>query len=174
MKIALSKKIVRVIKNKKKLQEEFNVEINIKDKEVTVTGSPENEYMAIQAIEALDLGFPYSDSLLVKNEVILLEKINIKDHTKKTDLPRIRGRIIGKNGKALKTLSELTDCSIELKDNTIGIIGETENIEKATKAIISIIQGAKHSATYKYLEKNQSEPIYDLGLKQEFSHNKKL
>jgi len=94
------------------------------------------------------------------------EIINIKEHTNRKDLARIRARIIGTRGKALKTLSDLTECNFEIKENRIGIIGDVENIENAQKAIISIIKGAKHSNIYSFLEKHHPEPIIDLGLKE--------
>ena len=96
----------------------------------------------------------------------LFEIINIKDHTKRKDLKRIRARIIGKKGKALGTLHQLTKCNFELKDNSVGIIGDPEFIENAQEAIISIIRGSKHSNVYSNLEKHQVKPIVDLGLKE--------
>jgi len=78
----------------------------------------------------------------------------------------VRGRIIGKNGKAIKTLSDLTKCYLELKDNELGIIGNEEHIELAIESTIQLIGGSKHANVYKGLEKNQPEMIYDLGLKE--------
>ncbi len=159
-------KVPRIIKNKKKLEEEFNIKIKNRGKEVTIEGTPEDEYIAEKVIDALNFGFPFSIALLIKKEDNLLEIINIKDHTKRRDLKRIRARIIGKKGKALGTLHQLTKCNFELKDNYVGIIGDPEFIENAQEAIISIIRGSKHSNVYSNLEKHQIKPIVDLGLKE--------
>ena len=91
--------------------------------------------------------------------------MNIKDYTKRKDLKSVRARIIGKKGKTLKTLSDLSRCSFELKDNFVGIIGPSEHIENAQNGIISIVQGSKQSNVYKFLEGNQIREEIDLGLK---------
>jgi len=156
---------VRIIKGKKKLEEKLKIKIEIKGSQVSIEGKPEDEYLAEQVIEALDLGFPFSHAIQLLEEDLMIETINIKNHTKRRDLERIRGRIIGTKGKTLKTLSELTGCHLELKDNTIGLIGPPENIKIATEAIISIIQGSKQANVYSFLERNHPKPIIDLGLK---------
>ena len=65
----------------------------------------------------------------------------------------------------MRTLSNLTNCYLEIKDNEVGIIGNPENIKTATEAIISMIKGSKHGNVYSFLEKNKVKPIEDLGLK---------
>lgn len=159
-------KVPRIIKNKKKLEEELNIKIKNRGKEVVIEGTPENEYVAEKVIDALNFGFPFSTALLIKKEENLFEIINIKDHTKRRDLKRIRARIIGKKGKTLGTLHQLTKCHFELKDNYVGIIGDPEYMENAQEAIISIIHGSKHANVYSNLEKHQIKPVVDLGLKE--------
>ena len=104
--------------------------------------------------------------MLIKKEDSMFEIINIKDHTKRKDLKRIRARIIGTKGKTLKILCNLTECHFELKDNHIGIIGNPECIKKAQDAVISIIHGAKQSNIYGLMKRNKIKPIPDLGLKE--------
>lgn len=162
----ISEKIPRILKTKKQLEKKLNLKISNRGKEIYLEGNPEDEYIGEKVIEAIEFGFPINATLLIKEEDFLFEKVNIKEHTPKKDLERIRGRIIGKSGKALKTLSSLTDCFFELKDNEIGIIGSSENIANAKNAIISIIQGSKHANVYAHLEKNKPLPITDLGLKE--------
>ena len=79
--------------------------------------------------------------------------------------------MIGKNGKVLAALSQLTKCSLEIKDNTLGIIGNPEDMKPAIDAIIQIIQGSKHANVYKSLEKRKDEPILDWGLKEKRNKN---
>ncbi|MAH03610.1 hypothetical protein CMI39_02375 [Candidatus Pacearchaeota archaeon] len=165
MKTILSEKLPRIIKNKKRLEEKLNLKITNRGKEVTVKGNPENEYLAEKVIDAINFGFSLKTSMLIKEEDNIFEIINIKDHTKRKDLERIRARIIGTKGKTLKTLSELTKCHFELNENHIGIIGDPEYIENAQNAIISIIKGSKQSNVYNFLEKHQVKEVIDLGLK---------
>ena len=142
------------------------VKIKNRGKEVIIDGKPEDEYVAEAVIKALEFGFPFSVAMSIKEQDYMFEIINIKDHTNRRDLGRIRARIIGKQGKALKTISNLTKCYFELKDNSIGIIGDPEYMKNAQEAIISLIKGSKHSNVYSYLEKHHVEPIIDLGLKE--------
>lgn len=165
MKTILSEKILRIIKNKKRLEKILDVKISIKNQEVEIDGTPENEHDATQVIDALNFGFPFKAAISIKEEEKVLEIINIKEYTKTSNLERIRARIIGKGGKTLKTLSKLTNCYIELKENQIGVIGNPENLETILEGIIEIIQGSKHGNVYKGIEKNQPVPIEDLGLK---------
>lgn len=162
-----SEKIPRIIKNKKKLEKVLNVKISNKGKEVFIEGKAEDEYFAEQVLEAINFGFPISYALAIKQKELMFEILNIKDYTKKKDLERIRARIIGRGGKTLKTLCQISDCFFELKDNEVGIIGHPENIKSAQDAIISLVQGSKTSNVYKRLEKSNNLPILDLGLKED-------
>lgn len=166
MKTIFSEKIIRIIKNRKRLEKILDIKIMNKGKEIFLKGDPENEYIAEKVIDALTFGFPFSIAISIKEQDFLFEIINIKDHTKKKNLERIRARIIGTKGKTLQTLHQLTKCYFELKDNQMGIIGSPENIESSQQAIISIIQGAKQSNVYNFLERYRVKEIIDLGLKE--------
>jgi len=165
MKTILSEKLPRIIKNKKKLEAKLNVKITNRGKEVFIEGPPEQEYIAEKVIEALNFGFPFSTAMLIQEEEFILEILNIKDYTKRKDLERIRARIIGKGGKNLSTLNQLTKCHFELKDNFVGIIADPEHLQNGQEAIIAIVRGAKHSNVYGYLEKHQIKEVVDLGLR---------
>lgn len=173
MKIIPSEETSKIIISKKKLESILNVKIIIKGNEISVEGSPEDEYIAEKVIDALGFGFPLGVALSIKSEDFLFEILNIKDYTPRKDFETIRARIIGKGGKSLKTLNTLTQCHFELKDNDVGIIGSPEYIKNAQDAIIMVIQGSKHANVYSFLEKHQVKPILDLGLKERKKVKKK-
>jgi ribosomal RNA assembly protein len=168
MKTLISEKVPRIIKNKKKLEKILDIKISNRGKETIINGAPEEEFIAEKVLDALNFGFPFKQAITIKKQNLEFEEINLKEHTYKHDYQRIRARIIGKKGKALQTLSQLSDCFIEIKENKIAFIGEPLNIENAIQAIIQLIQGAKHGNVYKGLEKQRPEPIKDLGLKRSF------
>jgi ribosomal RNA assembly protein len=145
-------KPIRVIKAKGLLEKKLNIKLSFSGREVSFEGNPETEYISEKVLEAIDFGFPIGAALMIEEEDFVLEIFSIKDYTKKKSYERIRGRIIGKNGRTKKTIMALTDCFIELKDNRVGILGYSENVSNARQAIISIIQGAKQSNVYAYLE----------------------
>jgi len=162
----ICQQFLRIIRNKKVLEEKLGVKIINRGKEITVKGKPEDEYIAEAVINALEFKFPFSVAMRIKEQEHLFEIINIKDHTTKKNLKSVRARIIGKHGKALKTLSNLTECAFELKDNFVGIVGDPEHMKNAQESLIFLIKGSKHSNVYKHLEKHQIKPVIDLGLKE--------
>ena len=159
-------KIPRLIKLRRKLEHELNVKISNQGKEFSVDGSAEDEYIAEKVLEAINMGFPLANALLIKNEDFVFEMIKIKHHTKRKDISTIKARIIGKKGMTLRILSNLTGCFFEIKDYEIGIIGHVEHIKSAQDAITSLIRGSKQSNVYTKLERFQPIPILDLGLKE--------
>ena len=166
MKKLISEKLPRILKNKKRLEKALKIKISNRGKEVFFEGNPLDEYVTEKILEAIDFGFPLSATFLIKDEDAIFEILNIKEHTTKKNFESIRARIIGKGGKTLKTLSELTDCHFEIKDNNVGIIGTPEKIQNAQNAVISLIKGSKQANVYSYLEKHHPEPVIDLGLKE--------
>ena len=172
MKKIISEKLPRILKNKRTLEKELDVKITNNGKEVSLVGSPVNEYVAEKVMDAINLGFPLSVALMIKDEDFTFEIINIKDYTKRKDMGTIKARIIGKNGKTLKTLNNLTNCNFEILNHEVGIIGDAENIEGARQSVISLIQGAKQANVYTYLEKHHPLPIIDLGLKRKYKKKK--
>ena len=166
MTLMIIERFKRILKNRKRLEKELNVKISVSKENISVEGSPENEYVAEKVLKALDFGFPLQVALMIKENDYIFEILNIKDYSRKKNLERVRARIIGKAGKSLSTLSTLTGCYFELKDNFLGIIGSPENIKTAQEGITSLIRGSKHGNVYSYLERHQSKPPEDLGLKE--------
>jgi len=166
MKTIYSEKIIRIVKAKKKLEEILKVKISLKAGKVEISGSAENEYIAEKVIEALGFGFPFKKAIQIKISEKEFDILKIKNYTKRKDLKTIRARIIGKGGKSLKTLTELTGCDFEQKDNEVAIIGDPENMKNAIEGIVSIIKGTRHSHVYKGLEKHKPQLIEDFGLKE--------
>ncbi|MBS3076403.1 hypothetical protein J4481_01530 [Candidatus Pacearchaeota archaeon] len=166
MRTIISEKLPRIIKNKKKLEKILNIKITNRGKEVNIEGSPEDEYIAEKVIDAINFGFPFSYAVSIKKEEKEFEILNVKDYTTKQNYERIRGRIIGKEGKTLKTISNLTGCNLEINENKVGIIGNPELIKNAQDAIIEIVQGSKQTNVYSRAERNKTPPIEDLGLRE--------
>ena len=149
--------IRKILQNKKKLESELKVKITNKGKNLFVDGEADKEFEALQIIEAINLGFSIEKALLLKTEDIILQTLHIKDITKRHDLERVRGRIIGTQGKTLKTLQNLTNCDFSLQDNQVGIIGNTEDIEEGIQAVTSLIQGSKQANVYARTEREMKK-----------------
>jgi len=51
-------------------------------------------------------------------------------------------------------LHDLSNCLIVVKENQVGIIGKSEDIDFARQAVVSMIHGSKQGNVYAYLEKS--------------------
>jgi rRNA processing protein Krr1/Pno1 len=52
-------------------------------------------------------------------------------------------------------IEKLTECDLCLCENSVGLIGRAEHVEVASKAIQSLIRGAKHANVFKFLEESR-------------------
>lgn len=149
--------IGKVLANKQELEERLKVKLTNRGKLLFIEGNPENEYLALRIIEALNLGFPLQTAFQLEDEEIIFQVLNIKDITKRNDLDVVRARIIGTQGKTLKNLIKLTDCELCLHENQIGIIGHANDVPEAIISLESLIRGSKQGNIYARLEKKKKE-----------------
>ncbi|MDP2946592.1 MAG: hypothetical protein Q8N88_00620 [Nanoarchaeota archaeon] len=158
------KKAVPLIENKIKVKISF-----LKD-EVKISGSELNEYMVEEIIGAVDFGFEPEDAMLLAKDFVL-EFIDIKKHTYRKNLKDVRARLIGTDGKAKRTIENLTGAAIVVKGNNVGVIVDHNHLDSAIQAIELLIQGSKHGNVFSYLEKRgvqiRNTDDEDLGLKEE-------
>jgi ribosomal RNA assembly protein len=72
-------------------------------------------------------------------------------------LERLRGRIIGKDGRSREQIEHMTDCEISVFGKTVGLIGLPEQIKIARNAIDMLLQGLPHDVVYGFLERKRRE-----------------
>ena len=146
-------KLKELKRAKNELEKKLNIEIKIQRKNITFKGDPLEEYEASVILDAIKFGFSAKRALALKEESKIFRIVNIKKITRKKNLKEVRARIIGKEGKTKRTIENIADCDIIIKDNEIGIIGDVDSIEELITAITSLIKGKKQSNTYRYLER---------------------
>jgi ribosomal RNA assembly protein len=73
---------------------------------------------------------------------------------------RLKGRVIGEEGKARRIIEELTETYISVFGNTVSIIGQAYNVSICRRAIESLLSGSPHSGVYFWLEKKRKELKY--------------
>jgi len=152
------------------VESKLKIRISLKGLNVSVKGKEFEEFLAEKIIKAVDFGFEREDAILLKNQDYVIEYLDIKDHTRRKNLEEVRGRIIGTEGRAKKTIENLTNSIIVINQNQIAIIVNALHLDVAIQAIISILQGAKHANVFTYLEKQNAGikkiKYEDLGLKE--------
>lgn len=144
---------------KQELEEITKTKLNVDSKEgdVILTGEDSiNLYALREVVKAIGRGFnPEIARLLLKQDYVL-EVLPLMDYVKsKNHLERIKGRVIGSNGKSRETIEQLTDTYICIYGKTISIVGLPEDIVSSKKAVESLLQGSPHSNVYRWLEKNR-------------------
>lgn len=147
---------------KKRIEEETKTKLNIDSREGDVFVSGKDAlglYTAREIIKAIGRGFNPEIALLLLKQDNIFEIIDLVDYTGKSkeNLLRLRGRVIGKEGKSRKVIEDLTDCHICVYGKTIGMIGLAEKVGIAKQAVESLLKGGAHAKVYKFLEKKRRE-----------------
>ena len=147
---------------KKKIEEETSTKLEIDSKEgdVFVTGKEAlGLYAAREIIMATGRGFNPEIALLLLKPDYILELIEIKDYSgksKESEL-RLKGRVIGKEGKSRRIIEQLSESYVSVYGKTIAIIGTAEYAMIAKQAVESLLKGSTHANVYKFLEKKRRE-----------------
>ena len=68
---------------------------------------------------------------------------------------RIRGRIIGSQGKIRQLIEGLTDTQISIYNSTVVLVGEEEGLSAARQAIEMLAGGAEHGTVLNFLERDR-------------------
>ncbi len=144
---------------KKDIESSTKSKINVDSKEgdITITGTdPILLLSAREMITAIGRGFNPEIAMLLLKQDYCMELISLQDITRtKNDEIRVKGRIIGSEGKSRKTIETLTETDICVYGKTVGIIGEVENVNIARRAVDMLIKGSPHSNVYRWLEKQR-------------------
>lgn len=147
---------------KKELEENTKTKIKIDSKEGYVFISGKDAlglYAARELVKAIARGFnPEIAKLLLKQDFVL-EIVEIADYTNKSrnSMLRLKGRVIGREGKSRKLIEELTESYISVYGKTISVIGPSDSVNLARQAVISLLRGSTHANVYKWLEKKRRE-----------------
>lgn len=115
---------------------------------------------AKDVVTAIGRGFaPETAFRLIRNEDEIFDMIDLRlvFGRSESDIKRIKGRIIGADGKTRKLIEELTEADVVVYGHTVGIIGTFEQADAARNAVQMIIEGCQHHTVYKYLQRKRTE-----------------
>ncbi|MFW6230664.1 MAG: KH domain-containing protein [Nanoarchaeota archaeon] len=146
------------------IEERSAVQLNVNSEEGDVFISGKDPLMLFNAkevVKAVGRGFNPEIALMLLKVDYILELISLKDIAKnKNHLLRVKGRIIGTEGKTRGIIEELTMTYVSVYGKTVGIIGRTENANIAKRAVTMLIEGSPHSSVYKFLEGQRKSMRY--------------
>lgn len=146
---------------KRQIEHETEAALTIDSKEGDVFLSGDNAlglFNAREVIKAIGRGFNPEIALLLLKQDYMFESMKV-DFDSKAKEDRLKGRIIGKEGKARRLLEELTETYISVYGKTISIIGEVQNVVVAKRAIESLLAGSRHATVYKWLERQRRRHV---------------
>jgi ribosomal RNA assembly protein len=133
------------------------IEIDAAEGEVRLAGpdsDPTGVLKARDIVLAIGRGFSPERALRLLKENAFLGVLDIKfttGHREKAALRRIRARAIGTRGKARSRIEQLSGCSMSVYGSTVALIGEEEQLERATRAVELLLKGSEHSTVFHYL-----------------------
>src|SRR3989338_7364809 len=146
---------------KSAIETETKTSLKVDSKEGDIFVSGEDAlglYAAREVIIAIGRGFNPEIGMLLLKQDYVFEVINLTEYTRSKDsMLRLKGRVIGKEGKSRRLIEELTEAHVSVYGKTIAIIGMPENAYAAKHAAESLLEGSPHSSVYKWLEKRRRD-----------------
>lgn len=137
------------------------LEINSETGDVTIHEGSEDPSLALKlrdAVSAIGRGFSEERALRLLEPEVYLRVMDIKDYTRSRNrVVELKGRVIGTKGKTRALIEELTGADISVYGHTVGLLGDTLEVDIAARAIEMLLQGSEHAAVYRYLEKMRPE-----------------
>lgn len=149
---------------KKEIEERLGVSLKIDSKEglVEIAPKPEdsknwdpvNLFKAKDIVEAIGHGFSPERAMILAQDDMALAVIDLTAYIGKDreDITRIKARIIGSGGKTRRIIEETAHVYVSVGQDTVAIIGNTRDVDAAREAVEMLINGAPHSAVYKFLD----------------------
>jgi len=154
---------------KKELEAKTHTTITVDSREGLVKVEGPDEFAvpllrAVEIINAINRGFsPERAFEMIENEDLLLDVIDLSSMAEgPKQLDRLRGRIIGKDGRAREQIEDLTEVEISVFGKTVALIGYPEALKTARAAIDMLIQGVPHENVFAFLDKKKKEAKQDL------------
>lgn len=152
---------------KERIEEKLSVSLSVSSQtgDVSISLKPTTQdpsalFRAREVITAVGRGFsPEHSFRLLNEEDAVLEVIDLREIVGKSqsDQKRLKGRVIGKEGKTRRIIEELTEAHISVYGHTVAVIGDMDQAEVAREAVWMLIRGSQHRTVYRYLHKKRKE-----------------
>jgi ribosomal RNA assembly protein len=151
---------------KQYIEETLQVKLEVDSEgSVTITLSekasdPSLMLKAKDVVTAIGRGFsPEVAFRLIRNEDEIFDMVDLRliFGRSESDIKRVKGRIIGADGKTRRLIEELTEADVVVYGHTVGLIGSFEQVDAAHNAVQMIVEGCQHHTVYNYLQKKRTE-----------------
>lgn len=141
------------------------LQINSQSGDVKITLTPTAQdptvlFRAKEVVIAVGRGFsPEHAFRLLEDDEAVLGVIDLRETVgrSQSEMKRLKGRIIGKEGKTRRIIEELTETNVSVYGHTISVIGTMDQAEVAKEAIRMLIRGSLHGTVYRFLHRKRRE-----------------
>lgn len=142
---------------KRRIEKKAKVKLEIDSQEgdVSIEGESLGVYETLNVVKAIGRGFNPTVAELLFNEKFTFELIDIVEFTGKSEKKktRMKGRLIGEEGKSRKYIEKITSTHIVVYGKTVGIIGEYDDVAIAKQAIKMLLEGSPHANVFRWIER---------------------
>jgi len=147
----------------KKLSVMLQIDSETGDVEIALSPEAQDPSFLLRAKEvvtAIGRGFSSEKAfVLLEDEEATLMVIDLRELVGRSqaDMKRLKGRVIGQNGKTRQIIEELTEAKISVYGHTISILGTLDQSEVAKEAIYMLLEGSQHRTVYRFLNRKRRE-----------------
>lgn len=147
----------------RRIEELAEVRLNVDSENGSVSidtvGDPVLALKGPDIVRAIGRGFTPEEALrLLETDMMMFDVIDIEASARnKNDLQRLKGRLIGEDGRTRELIEELTGASVVIYGSTLSTIGDPEQVETVRRAVEMLLDGSPHGAVYSYLEDQKRE-----------------
>ncbi len=151
-------------KTRRRIESVFGVKIIVESESggVEIRVNPDQPDVSVMftvknIVKAIGRGFSPNKAMTLQNEINDILVIDLEEYVgnSKNAQNRVRGRIIGKEGKSRQLLEELTECLISVYGGTVTLIGPYEMLQVAKDAIEMLLNGSFHKTVWNHLYANR-------------------
>lgn len=136
---------------------ETKLDIDSQEGDVSILGEdPLKLFTCVEIVKGIGRGFNPEIALMLLKIDYVLDIISIGEYARSNnDFMRLRGRVIGKEGKSRRVIEDILEVNICVYGKTVAIIGRGDSVSLARRAMDSLLSGSPHSSVYKWLEKQR-------------------
>lgn len=151
---------------KAEIERAFKVKLTVYSDSGTIEVTPADDnddpstiLRAKDVVTAVGRGFSPERAMALVEDDVVLDVIDLRELFGKSesDINRVKGRVIGSEGKMRRLLEEMTEAKVSVYGSTIAMIGEFESVSAARQAIEMLLKGKQHSSVYKFLRRAKTE-----------------